>query len=126
MNLSTEIESTTTVAARVAGEDISCGDFVTVLNETIELPSFLWSCSAVSLPPEEPVRIRYAADDAGWPRQVIGICLPFIYVKTHIGVVMPIDTRQRQLVRLDEACARNVWDELKPPKQKSKTGKKKK
>lgn len=125
MNLSTEVESETTVAARIAGEDIARGDFVTVLNETIEVASFLWTCSAVSLPPEEPVRIRYAASDAGWPRQVIGVCLPFIYVKTPRGVVKTIDIRLQQLVRLDRACAQIVWDELKPaPKKKRKSRKK--
>src|SRR5690606_23898700 len=101
MTTTTETDTETTVAARIAGEDIACGDFVSVLNEVIEFPSFLWNCSAVSLSAEEPVRIRYTASDAGQPYQVIGVCLPFVYVKTPSGSVNTIDTRQRQLVRLD-------------------------
>ena len=120
MNTTTEVCPETTVAARIAGEDIACGDFVSVLNEIIELPSFLWNGSAVSLSAEEPVRIRYAASDAGQPYQVIGICLPFVYVKTPGGSVATIDTRQRQLVRLDETCARRVWQELTKPRSKKK------
>ncbi len=103
----------TTVAARVAGEDICFGDFVTVFNEVIELPSFLWNCSGYSLPPEEPVRLRYVSSNAGVPHQVIGICLPFVYVRKPKGAVITIDTRTCQLVRLDKNCAQEIWRELK-------------
>lgn len=108
----------TTVARRVAGEDIAAGDFVTVMNDLVELPSFLWACSAISLPAEEPVRIRYMVSNAGIPHEVISVCLPFVYAKTPGGTVITIDTRQRQLVRLDETCARLVWKELKLPSKK--------
>jgi hypothetical protein len=56
MNATTETPSTTTVAARIAGEDINQGDYVTVLNEIVELPSYLWNCSGAALPADEPVR----------------------------------------------------------------------
>jgi hypothetical protein len=118
MKVASETTFETTVAVRIAGEDIACGDFVTVLNEVVELPSFLWDCSAVSLSPNEPVRIRYMTDDAGQPYKVIGVCLPFVYVKKHCGAVVAIDTRQRQLVRLDRDCARAVWKKMKSPSRK--------
>ncbi|QDS88377.1 hypothetical protein EC9_25670 [Rosistilla ulvae] len=102
----------TTVAARIAGEDICCGDYVTVLNEQLELPSYLWSCSATSLPPDELVRIRYMPQEAGHPLKVIGVCLPFVYAKNDRAAVVTIDTRRQQLVRLDRKCARNVWKQL--------------
>ncbi len=108
----------TTVARCIAGEDIAIGDFVTVINNVVELPSFLWACSAISLPAEEPVRIRYMASEAGKPYQVIGVCLPFVYAKTPGGTVITIDTRQRQLVRLDGDCARVVWKELNSASKK--------
>lgn len=113
MKVATQTELETTVAARIAGEDIACGDFVAVMNEIIELPSFLWNCSGVSLAPDEPVRIRYAASDAGQPYKVIGVCLPFVYAETHRERVVVFDTRQRQLVRLDQACANAVWEVMK-------------
>ena len=119
MKVATQPDLETTVAARVAGEDIACGDFVAVMNEIVELPSFLWGCSGVSLAPDEPVRIRYVASDAGQPYKVIGVCLPFVYAKTHRGRVVVIDTRQRQLVRLDQDCARAVWQTMKASLKKA-------
>jgi hypothetical protein len=118
MKVATQTALKTTVAARVAGEDIACGDFVAVMNEIVELPSFLWSCTGVSLAADEPVRIRHVANDAGQPYKVIGVCLPFVYAKTHRGGVVAIDTRQRQLVRLDQACASAVWKKMKSPSKK--------
>ena len=107
------------VAARIAGEDIKPGDFVTVLNELREWPSFMWSCSGISMPHDELVSIRCMPFDAGEPHKVIAVCLPFVYVKQTKGDVFPIDTRQQQLVRLDPANARLVW-KLKTKKSKKK------
>lgn len=106
------------MAARIAGEDIARGDFVAVISEIIEFPSFFWNCSPVALAPEEPVRVRYLSEDAGQPYKVIGVCLPFVYVKSHMGAVIIIDTRRRQLVRLNRDCARSVWKEMKSPARK--------
>ncbi len=119
MKAATSKNLPTTVAARVAGEDIACGDFVTVMHEIVELPSFLWNCSGVSLPPDEPVRIRGVASDAGQPYKVLGVCLPFVYAKAHCGRVVVLDSRQRHLVRLDPTCARAVWAKMRSPANKS-------
>jgi len=119
MKVATQTELKTTVAARIAGEDIACGDFVAVMNEIVEFPSFLWSCTSVSLAPDEPVRIRYVPSEAGQPYKVIGVCLPFVYAKTHRGRVVVIDTRQRQLVRLDQDCAHTVWQTMKASSKKA-------
>ena len=119
MKVATPKQWDTSVAARVAGEDIACGDFVAAMNEVVELPSFLWNCSSISLTPDDAVRIRVMAHDAGQPYKVIGVCLPFIYVKTHWGSVAILDTRQRQLVRLDQQCARSVWKKLKSAAKKN-------
>ena len=113
MKVAAQPELETTVAARVAGEDIACGDFVAVMNTIVEVPSFLWNCSPVSLPPDEPIRIRFMADEAGQPHKVIGVCLPFVYVETPSASVLHLDTRKHQIVRLDGACARMVWKRLR-------------
>lgn len=126
MSTTTEDPTEISVAARVAGEDIACGDFVAVLNEIVEFPSFLWDCCAASPSSDEPVRIAYRASDAGEPKEVIGVCLPFVYVRTHDGSVATIDTRQRQLVRLDADCARTIWKALsRSQRRKKKTRKQK-
>ena len=48
MKTSVDSEFVTTVAATVAGEDLRCGDFITLLNATFEIPSYMWD--QVSLP----------------------------------------------------------------------------
>ena len=109
MEITTEKQFRTTVAARIAGEDIRQGDIVTVLNEVIELPSFLWSCSGLAVAPDEPVRVRYLPSDSGKPFKVTAVCLPFVYVKNVKGKVSGFDTRLKQLVRLDPEIGQGVW-----------------
>jgi hypothetical protein len=123
MKTSTETrsETVTTVAARIAGEDIAKGDFVTILSEIIEAPSFLWNCSSVSLPPDEPVRTRYLPRAAGEPHKVVAVCLPFVYAKRPRGTLIAFDTRQQQLVRLDRDNGRSLWKQMrKTTKKKTK------
>ncbi|WP_182871445.1 hypothetical protein [Stieleria mannarensis] len=120
MKATTDTPSCTTVAARIAGEDIKPGDYVSVLNEIVELPSFLWSCSAASLPVEDPVRIRYMPDEAGQPFKVVAVCLPFVYAKRPKGGITTFDTRQHQLVRLDRRNGRSVWKQIKKSLRKKK------
>jgi hypothetical protein len=109
----TKAKSATTVAARIAGEDIAKGDYVTILSEIIEAPSFLWCCSSVSLPPDEPVRIRYLPRAVGEPHQVVAVCLPFVYAKRTSGKIIALDTRQQQLVRLDRVNGRSLWKQMR-------------
>ena len=118
MDTTTNIHYQTSVAARIAGEDLRKGDFVTVLNETVELPSFLWNCSEVSFPADEPVCIRYMAHDAGQPYRVIDVCLPFVYAKRARGGMKVIDTRRQQLVRLDPERGLSVWKALRKQRKK--------
>jgi len=107
----------TTLAASVAGEDIVCGDFIAVMNEVVELPSYLWSGCAVSLAADELVRLRILPCDAGEPRKVIAVCLPFVYAKETDGSVVTLDVRRHQLMRLDRACARAAWKGSKASKK---------
>lgn len=110
----------TTVAARIAGEDIRLGDYVTVLNEIVELPSFLWCCSDATLQPDEPVRTRYIARNAGQPFKVTAVCLPFVYAKHPRGSVSTFDIRLMHLVRLDRKSGRQVWKEIRKNLKKKK------
>jgi hypothetical protein len=105
-------------AATVAGEDLACGDYVALLNEMIDFPSFLWNVCDVSLSPHELVRLRVIPATAGYPLRVIAICLPFVYAKTPGGETVTIDGRRAQLVRLHRKCAKAIWKELRSaPKQ---------
>lgn len=129
MKTTTETKNQMSVAARIAGEDIVAGDYVTILSEVIEFPSFLWNCSNVSLPPDEPVRIRYLPQMAGVPHEVVTVCLPFVYAKFPSGHLLAFDVRQHDLVRLNHSNAQLIWREMRKPFQnrgKSKNRKKKK
>ncbi|GAB5513147.1 hypothetical protein [Rhodopirellula baltica] len=117
MRITSETQSATKVAARVAGEDIQKGDFVTILSEIFEVPTFLWNCSDVSLPPDEPVRARFLSTATGTPYRVTVICLPFVYAKRPRGPVTCFDIRRHELVRLDRESGRSLWKLLKKKKK---------
>lgn len=116
----------TTVATRIAGEDITAGNFITVLSETIELPSFLWNCSDVSLAPDEPVRIHLLPRHPGVVLKVEAVCLPFVYARYANDYLSAFDTRQQQLVRLDPTTAQHLWKQLRKPFRKRRRKEKKK
>ncbi|MEP3932368.1 hypothetical protein [Rhodopirellula bahusiensis] len=118
MRTTSETQSATNVATRVAGEDIQKGDFVTVLSEIFEVPSFLWNCSDVSLPPDEPVRARYTYTSNGTPYKVSVVCLPFVYAKRPRGAMACFDIRRHELVRLDRESDRSLWKLLRKKKKK--------
>jgi hypothetical protein len=100
------------VARSLAAEDLRCGDFVGILHETIEVPSFHWSCDAQLLPPDELVRLVYRPTEGGTPLKVKSICLPFVFVKHPSGHHQTLDVRRQQLVRLTDSYARLVWKTL--------------
>lgn len=107
-----ETASLTHVAARIAGEDLQPGDFVTALTEIVELPSFLWCCDTAATSKDELVRLRYLPFEAGEPFKVIAICLPFVYTKRSNGKLKTFDTRRQQLVRLDKGSGKKIWQRM--------------
>jgi len=111
----------TFLAASVAPEDLTCGDFVAALSEVVEFPSFFWNDS-VGAAPGELIRLRSAASDAGTPLRVKAICLPFVLVKWPCGRLRTIDVRQLQLVRLKKPYAKAVWRALRRQAKKKHRG----
>ena len=107
---------TTSIAALVAPEDLKCGDCVAVLNEIVEIPSYLW-CDSVPHERGELVRVRCLPTDRGMPVKVKAICLPFVFVKSPFGPGETMDIRQVQLVRVKKHYAKTVWRNIR--KQRS-------
>jgi hypothetical protein len=99
----------TQVARSLAAEDLRRGDFVSILHETVEYPSFWWSCDPQLWPPSEPVRMQCHTGDCGLPLKVKAICLPFIFVKKPCGQHRTLDIRRHRVVRLSPDYARPVW-----------------
>lgn len=102
-----------TLARALAPEEIRCGDFVTMLHEVLELPSFLWCSDAALLPPERPVRIRFVPYREPKPWRVKAVCLPFVLVKLPCKGSKSLDVRKCRLARLDRGYATIVWQEYK-------------
>lgn len=110
---STTADIAATLAASVAAEDLECGDYVAILSEVCEFPSFFWCSDATLLPPHEPVRMKFQSRTGGVPLKIRAICLPFVFVKTPKGQFETLDVRRQQLVRLDRRYAETVAKSLR-------------
>jgi hypothetical protein len=111
MSSNTSTADRTALASILAPEDLRCGDYVAVLDEIVEVPSWLWCDSSTDA--ESTKRFRCRAEDGGVPLKVKAICLPFVFVKSAQRQNRTIDVRQYQLVRLDRHYARTVWKQLR-------------
>ena len=80
------------VGRSVAPDDLRCGDFVSILSEIAEYPSFLWCHDSQLLAPNEPVRIQWRPDDGGMPLKIKAICLPYVFAKAPTGHRRILDT----------------------------------
>lgn len=106
------------LATSIAPEDLRPGDFVAVLNQLMEVPSFYWTESFFR-ERDEVVRFRIVPTGERTPLKVKAICLPFVFVKMPCGGFQTLDIRVTQLARLDEQYARTVWKVLKPAPPKA-------
>jgi hypothetical protein len=112
MKSPTATRAASTISRPLAAEDLRCGDFVGILSETVEWPSFFWHCDGQILPPDQPVRLTCKASAGGTPLKVKAISLPFVFVKRPGGQHQTLDVRRHQLVRLSPKYAREAWKAL--------------
>jgi len=97
-----------TLARPLAPEDIQCGQYVAILEEFQELPSFLWNKCDSPLPPHELIRLRIKPATARTPLKVKALCLPFVNVQSPTGTSQIIDLRKVQLVLLSKGFSKSV------------------
>lgn len=117
----------TSLAKSLAPEDVHVGDYVTVLHETYDFPSFFWCGDAALENRAQTVIIRVVPREGnGQPLLVKAICLPFVLVKHPRKGTFSIDVRCQQLARLDRNYAGRVWETMKNRKKKKKRRGKKK
>src|SRR5436305_14075311 len=90
MNTRLQNSEDSSIAAVVAPEDLRRGNFVAVLSEIIELPTFLWA-ETLSSGRGEMVRIRRLPTENRAPLKIKAICLPFVFVKRPNGQFQTID-----------------------------------
>jgi hypothetical protein len=97
--------SDASLARTLAPEELRAGDHVAVLQEIVEWPSWFWDCDAVTLPPQEPVRVARTPEQAGVPLVIEAVCLPFVLAKAPCGSARTLDVRRCRLARLDQKYA---------------------
>ena len=102
-------ESAGSLAKPLAPEEICAGDYVTVLHEICELPSFLWCSDGALTRRDELVRMKLMPKRGGVPLKVKSVCLPFVLVKHPSGSKRPLDVRQCRLAKLDREYAEAAW-----------------
>lgn len=111
-------DASSAVAASVAPEDLRRGDFIAVLSEVIELPSFLWT-ETLTGTRDEVIRLSRLPTGSRAPLKIKAICLPFVFVKSPCGDYQTIDIRLARLVRLDKQYAKTVWKRMRAKRPKS-------
>jgi hypothetical protein len=115
MNFRLQDTEVSCTAARVAPEDLRRGDFIAVLSEIVEVPSFLWS-DTLAANRGELVRLRRLPTEDRVPLKVKAICLPFVFVRSPSGQFQTVDVRLASLARLERAYAKTVWKSSKSPR----------
>lgn len=99
-----------TLAKPLAPEEIGTGDFITLLHEYFEMPSYYWCSDSALAARDEVVRVRYLPSaHAGTPFRVRSICLPFVLLKHPNGEERPIDLRKYRVARLSASYALRAW-----------------
>jgi hypothetical protein len=101
-----------------ATENPTSADYVAVLSEVIELPSFLWTETLASKN-DEVIRVCRLPTGSRSPLKIKAICLPYVFVKSPTGDYQTIDIRLARLVRLDRAYAKTVWKRMRTKRPKS-------
>jgi hypothetical protein len=113
MNRSTDMEKPLISCQTTSPEDLSEGDYVTVLRQICEVPSFFWPMLETrDQPPERPVRYEQTPCDAGIPLRIDSICLPFLFVRRPNGTYTTLDLRRMELTRLPRKYAERVTEKM--------------
>jgi len=125
MKLQTIANADSPLARSIAAEDLNRGDYVAILSEVTEFPSFLWHDDLGVQSPHVPVRIQWQGRYNETPLLVKDMCLPFVFVKSAHGRYETLDIRQCQLARLSPRYAERVWKMLRTKKKRRKSNAKK-
>ena len=93
-------------------EDLRPGDYVTVSRVTVELPPFM--CPPI---PGGDGRFSYIPMDAGDPRKVLAVCVPFLLVAMPDGKHETLDVRRHRVVRLPADYGRRSFKRFRKDAQ---------
>ncbi len=102
------IQQVHTAVQSIAADDVSVGDFVVVMNVTLQYPSFLWCHEPVAFSRPEMIPLNWMPTDGGKPLKVIAICIPFLLVKKVDGTRETLDLRQCRIARISPEFAEKI------------------
>jgi hypothetical protein len=106
-------KSITTVASRLAPEDLRPGQDVAILSQIYECPTWLWCSDLPGMRADELVHLQSLGRGGGRPLRIKAVCLPFILVTKSDGKSRTLDVRRVQLVKLDRTYAKLVRKALR-------------
>ncbi len=119
------------VCRAIHPEDLSVGDYITVLQQTHQIGTFAWcSIDAHQFPPNEAIELTIRGQFAAL--EVKDICFPFLLCTDDADEVHVIDSRSNQLGKLAPSFVDNfkkankALEKKLDKKKKSKKRKKRK
>ncbi len=112
------IQNATDAVRVLAADDVSVGDYLVVMNVTLQIPSFYWSLDYQVSSRTELVHLSYMPGDCGSPLEVIAVCLPFLLVETFDGTRQTKDLRQCRVARVSPEFASKVRKSLAKNKKR--------
>lgn len=108
----------TTIARRLAPEDIRKDMFVAVLTITHEFVPFFCESTA-AFERGEPYRMTFLPDEQeSQPLKVIAVCLPFVFVKDAHRRHRTLDVRRHRLGQISESFGRKCFKAAKANRSK--------
>ena len=98
-------------------EDLLAGDYVTVLQQTYEVATYVWcGIDTHQFPPGEPIEISLRGYFEAL--EVKDICFPFLLCTNNEGEVCVIDSRSHQLGKLAPSFVQNLKTATKAQQRK--------
>ncbi|MEM9754105.1 MAG: hypothetical protein AAF916_12090 [Planctomycetota bacterium] len=119
----TQPEPAPELARTLAPDDVRVGDYVALA----EAETQVFPVSALDdvQTPERYDRVAFIPQDAGRPRKVVAVALPFVLVREPTGKHVTLDLRLVRLFGLPAAYGKLATERIAPAKNNGKAGGKK-
>ncbi len=101
-------------ARRVGPEDLRRGDIVVLADTDSPQVPPLDSVRSEGGSAVRAVRVTYIPPDAGTPRRVLDVHLPFVYVREPCGYAQAVDLRVTRVMRLRGKAGRRMFVSMHP------------
>jgi hypothetical protein len=106
------IQPSTEAVRLLAADDVASGEFVVVMSEIAQFPSFYWCSEGILSSRAEMISLSYIPEEAGRPLLVIDVCVPFLLVEDVAGIRRILDVRRTRVARVPEKFALKVKKSL--------------